>query len=361
MAMKFHWRLLHGGETGGDTRAGAWVRRASGLPDLPAQIDFCKQAERAGMTGLLTDVGAAKPDSVLLSTALGLATERIELIIAFRSNFCSPTFFIQQLNTASQMIEGRLSLNIVAGHSPAEQRYYGDFLPHDERYSRTEEFLAVCRALWDANGEPVSFRGAFYEIEGARLNTPYRSPHRSFPEIFIAGGSEQARDLAIRQGTLWMRLADTPEKIAEEAKPVLDTGTEVGLRLAVVARPTRREALAAANALITGLDESLGDAQRVEKNFTKRSDSVSIKKTYAMAREEWLTPTLWTGAVRTHGAPAIAVVGDAQEVAAAFLDYGRAGVTQFILSGWPKTEEMVFFGEHVLPLIRREEGGAGPG
>ena len=40
---------------------------------------------------------------------------------------------------------GRVSLNIVAGHSPDEQRYYGDFLTHDERYERTDEFLTICR------------------------------------------------------------------------------------------------------------------------------------------------------------------------------------------------------------------------
>ena len=59
----------------------------------------------------------------------------------------SPVTFVQQLNTLSNLIGGRFALNIVAGHSPEEQRSYGDFLDHDRRYDRTDEFLAVCRAF----------------------------------------------------------------------------------------------------------------------------------------------------------------------------------------------------------------------
>ena len=73
------------------------------------------------------------------------------------------------------------------------------------------------------------------------------------------------------------------------------------------------------------------------------------------AEEEWLAPTLWTGAVRTHGAAGIALVGSPEEIAAAILEYKRAGVSQFIFSGWPKVESMEFFGSEILPIIRRME------
>jgi hypothetical protein len=37
------------------------------------------------------------------------------------------------------------------------------------------------------------------------------------------------------------------------------------------------------------------------------------------------------------------------------LEYGRLGISQFILSGWPKLEEMIYFGQAVLPIIRAQE------
>ena len=49
------------------------------------------------------------------------------------------------------------------------------------------------------------------------------------------------------------------------------------------------------------------------------------------------------------------IVGSPAELAQAFLEYKRIGVTQFIISGWPKLDEMKIFGREVLPLVRQAE------
>jgi alkanesulfonate monooxygenase len=354
MNLKFHWRLLQGGEMRSlTTRATGASQRATGLPDLEHQIEFCRQAETSGITGLLTDVGASKPDPILLAAALGLATQRIEFIVAYRSGLTLPTTFVQQLNTLSALVNGRVSLNIVAGHSPVEQRSYGDYLAHHERYARTEEFLAICHAFWKNDG-PVNYHGKYYSIDQGKLNTPFLSPTRSFPELLIGGGSEEARDLAISQGTVWMRLADTPENLQSSVAPVLAAGKEVGLRMSIITRPTREDAVQAAHALLSGLDPAMRDREN-EARFINKSDSVSISATYALAEKEWLNSWLWMGAVRTHGAPAVSLVGSFEEVAQALIEYARIGVTQFILSGWPKLDEMILFGSEILPRVRRIE------
>jgi alkanesulfonate monooxygenase len=153
-----------------------------------------------------------------------------------------------------------------------------------------------------------------------------------------------------------MRLADTPENLRSSVAPVLAAGKEVGLRMSVIARPTREEAVRAAYELLARLDPSMRDREN-EARFMIRSDSVSINATYALAEKEWLNPWLWTGAVRTHGAPAVALVGSFEEVACALIDYAEVGVTQFILSGWPKLDEMILFGNEILPRVRKIEAG----
>ena len=153
-----------------------------------------------------------------------------------------------------------------------------------------------------------------------------------------------------------MRLADTPENLRSSVAPILAAGKEVGLRMSIIARPTREEAVCAAYELIAGLDPSMRDREQ-EARFMINSDSVSISATYALAEKEWLNPWLWTGAVRTHGAPAAALVGSFGEVASALIDYAEVGVTQFILSGWPKLDEMILFGKEILPRIRKVEAG----
>jgi alkanesulfonate monooxygenase len=344
--------MLQGGETAGAPRGTQNRLADTGLPDLDAQADFCRRAVAAGIDSLLVDFGFAKPDPILLSAALGLRVEDITFIVAYRSGLMSPVTFVQQLNTLSALIGGRFSLNIVAGHSPDEQHAYGDFLDHDRRYERTDEFLAVCHAFWRGERD-VTFSGQHYRIEKGNLNTPFVSARRH-PEIYIAGNSEPARRLALARGTCWMRLGDTAENVAREAAGVLDRGIEVGLRMSMIARPTRGEAVAAARELIARLGP--GASERTgEGGFIRRSDSVSMNDLYCRAEQEWLAPTLWAGAVRTHGAAAIALVGSPEEIAAAILEYKRAGVSQFIFSGWPKVESMEFFGREILPLVRRME------
>ena len=166
--LKFAWRLLQGGEMTGDTRAAAASRVATGQPDLPAQISFCRLAEDLGITGVLVDISAAKPDPIVLCAALGVATRSIEFIVACRSGLQSPAAFVQQINTLSALTGGRVVLNVVAGVSAVEQRCYGDFLQHDERYARMAEFLAVCDAFWQGGGT-VNYSGRYYAVENGLL------------------------------------------------------------------------------------------------------------------------------------------------------------------------------------------------
>lgn len=351
--LRFHWRLPQGGERAGASRAFQASLAETGLPDLGPQAEFCRIAEENGIDSLLIDFGWSKPDPILLAAALGMRTERIKFIVAHRSGLTCPTSFVQQVNTLSTLIGGRFSLNIVAGHSPSEQRGYGDLLAHDDRYERTEEFLAVCHAYWRNEGE-VNFTGKHYNIENGKLNTPFVSSDRTFPELYIAGNSSAAQRLSITQGTCWMQLPDTPERLASRAFHVLQQGKEVGVRCGIIARHTHAEAVDAAHELASQAGSKFNDRGQ-ETDFIQRSDSVCFNSLFELAETEWLTPYLWTGAVRSHGAPAVALVGSAGEIASAVIEYKNAGVSQFIISGWPKLEEMLFFAREVLPLIREKE------
>jgi alkanesulfonate monooxygenase len=202
----------------------------------------------------------------------------------------------------------------------------------------------------------VNFNGSYYRIEEGKLNTPFISPRRSFPELFIAGGSDEARHLAISQGTLWMRLIDTPENLKTRIAPVLAANKEVGLRFAIIARATREESLRAAKRLVDGLDASCRDAEKGKAFYAEERLGFHPRNIRAR-RERVVNPWLWTGAVRTHGAPAAALVGSYDEVAQALINYASIGVTQFILSGWPMLDEMVLFGREVLPRIEGLETG----
>jgi len=357
MSLRFHWMMPKGGEvsmkTARETSRVLTTKRSSpaALPDMEGWARFARAAEESGIESALLSFSRYEPDTLLIACAVGRAVEKLKFIVAYRSGLMQPTTFVQQVNTLSHLVGGRVALNIVAGSSTAEQRGYGDYLEHDERYERAEQFLAVCRAFWRNDGA-VDFEGKHYRVEGGKLHTPFAAPARTAPEVYVSGHSEQAQRLALTRGSCYLRLIDTPEKLAPLVSRFRGQGVEVCLRLCVVCRPTREEALAAAHALLP--DEEI---ERQERAILSGSDSQTLKQALAAADEVgWMSRSLWAGLVPFYGSSAITLVGSPSELAAAFMEYRRIGVTQFIIAGWPKLEEMLIFGREVMPLVRRAEG-----
>ncbi len=324
------------------------------LPDMDGWVKFARCAEQAGIESVLLSFSRHEPDTVLIACAVGLATTKLKFIIAYRSGLMQPTTFVQQINTLSGVIGGRVALNIVAGSSTVEQRGYGDFLEHDDRYARAEEFLAICNSFWRNNGD-VNFDGKYFRLEQGKLFTPFLAPDRTAPEIYVSGHSEQAQHLALNRGSCWLRLIDTPEKLAPLVSGFRERGVEVCLRLCAICRPTREEAIEAAEALLPS--EEIG---REERSILTESDSQTLKQALALADNVgWLNRNLTAGLVPYYGSSAMTLLGSPEELAKIFLEYKRIGVTQFIIAGWPKLDEMLIFGREVLPLVRDLEGQAG--
>jgi alkanesulfonate monooxygenase len=353
--LRFHWSMSSAGEAG----RGALPRSAqSGRPNLEALVGFCRHAEEHSVESVLTAFGFHRADPIVLATAVGMLTERIKFLVAVRSGISSPTAFVQQVNSVAAVTGGRICLNVVAGHTPEEQRGYGDFLAHDERYARTDEFLTICRALWETR-DPVSIRGDYYRVENARLNLPFLADDRTAPEIFVGGNSPQAAELAVKHASCLLRLPGAPEAMRPAVESVTSRGTAVGLLVSLVIRDTKAEAVAAAEAMLT----RLGDRPRqTHRAFRERSDSVAFTSMIGLAEaaeDPWLSPHLWTGAVPFLGAPAVALVGSPEDIASALLEYREIGVTQFLFTGWPDLDEMTRFSRDVVPLVRAEESASG--
>jgi alkanesulfonate monooxygenase len=355
--LRFHWSMSSAAEPA----RGALPRAAqSGAVNFEALTTFCRLAERCTIESVLTAFGFHRPDPIVLATALGMVTDRIKFLVAVRSGVQSPTAFVQQVNSVAAVTGGRICLNVVAGHTPEEQRGYGDFLAHDERYARTDEFLTICRALWSGAG-PVTFEGRYYRVENARLNTAFGPSRPRGPEIYLGGNSVQAAELAARHASCLLRLPDSPERMKPDVEALAARGTEVGLLVSLVIRPTRTQAVAAAEAVVDRLG---AQPRQSHQAFRQKSDSVAFTSMLGRAEaieSPWLTPYLWTGAVPYLGAPAVAIVGSPAEVADALLEYREAGVTEFLFMGWPDAEEMERFAYDVVPLVRAREGQAAAG
>ena len=358
MHLRFHWMLPKGGEVAIGSAQGAAryrIESRSGStlaqrPDLEGWARFASHAEEAGIDSVLISFSRHEPEPLLVACALGRETKALKFIAAFRAGLTQPAAFVQQVNTLSHLIGGRISLNIVAGSSREEQCSYGDFLAHDERYERAEEFLAICRALWRNEGD-VNFDGKYYRISGGKLDTRFVDPARAAPEVYVSGHSDHAAHLARRQGSCWLRVIDLPAKLETLVADARAHGVEICLRLCLICRPTRGEAVDFLESLLPedGMEMSGGIP------FGQSDSQMYRDASRASHDTAWLSRNLWTGFAPRYGPVWTTLVGSPDEIAEAFLEYKRIGVSQFIISGWPEIDEVVRFGREVLPRVRDAE------
>jgi alkanesulfonate monooxygenase len=330
------------------------------MAGLSAQQAFCLRAEELGIDSVLLPTGFQRSDPTILAGVFGAATKQLTLMVAARTGIISPTYFVQQVNTVAAVSGGRISVNVVLGHSSSELRYYGDFLGHDDRYRRAHEFWTICDALW-RHEFPVDFDGEFLKVEGARINNEFVSPVRTRPEVYFSGSSKLASDMAIEHGDCLLSVAAPPDELATRIKPVLERGIGAGIICTQVSRPTRAEAVEAAHRLAEAAGEQGKETQRAWRR--ESAESEGFARAYALSdrEERWPAPYLWYGLVPYMGPPSVALVGGVEEIVEAIFEYAEIGVTQFIFQGRPDLETMTFFGEEILPEIRRHERDVGAG
>jgi alkanesulfonate monooxygenase len=327
-------------------------------PTLSYLTAVAQAAEQSGFSAVLTPTGSGCEDAWVVCSALAAVTERLEFLVAFRPGFVLPTLAAQQAATFQRLSGDRLRLNIVTGGDPVEQRAYGDFLDHDERYARTGEFLEVLRRCW--TGETFDFEGRHVRVEGAGLTNPPTTP----PPVYLGGASPAAEEVTARWVDRYLMWGEPPAMAAPRIDRVREKAAaqgralRFGIRLHVISRDTPEEAWAEADRMLAGMPAS---AIAAAQERYARMDSVGQARMTSLhrgtvgdgARSLEVAPNLWAGIGLVREGAATALVGSHEQVAERITEYAALGLDEFILSGYPHLEEAWRVGEEVLPLLDR--------
>jgi alkanesulfonate monooxygenase len=322
-------------------------------PDLASSWEHCRDialtADRNGFDNILLPSGYALGiDSTAFAAGIAPHVDQISLLLAVRMGEMWLPQLARQLATIDQMLEGRLTINIISSDIP------GEALESAPRYQRTLEWMQVLRQL--LNGESIDFHGDFVNLE---LDPPrIRTVSGTCPPFYFGGFSPAAKETAAAAADVFLTWPDTVASVGDTIRNMAeraerhDRELKYGLRSHVIVRETEAEARAAADRLVSQLDPDTGEAIR-QKSLDTASVGVSRQSELRDGADDdgYAEANLWTGVGKARSGAGAAIVGDPDQVAAKLAAYQDVGVEAFILSGYPHIAECDLFAEHVLPQL----------
>jgi len=282
-------------------------------------------------------IDAPALDAWSTAAALAAVTERLELMVAVRPTFHQPAILAKQAANIERIAPGRLALNVVSSWWKDEARRYGvRFDEHDDRYARTEEWLAVVHGAWT---EPrFSHAGRYYTVE----ETILEPKPTQLPVIYAGGESDAAKSLIARRCDAYVMHGDPPERIAPKVADMRARRSALGLAPMIfgmaayaVVRPTEAEA-AREVSRITNV------APGSPAYETYRDWVANTKLEQALSLEDY--------SVSNRGLRA-GLVGTPERVAERVRTFAEAGVDLLLLQCSPQLEEMERFAAEVMPLV----------
>ncbi|KQQ82960.1 alkanesulfonate monooxygenase [Xanthomonas sp. Leaf131] len=349
--------------THGDSR---YLGTSEGARQVSAEYvtQVAVAADTLGYDGVLIPTGRSCEDPWVIASSLINATRRLKFLVALRPGLMAPALAARMAASFDRLSGGRLLVNLVTGGDRGELEGDGVFLDHAERYEASAEFIRIWREIIAHShaGDSYDFDGKHLQVKAAKLLYP--TVQQPYPPVWFGGSSDAAHELAAEQVDTYLTWGEPPQAVAEKIAAVRSKAAALGrtltfgIRLHVIVRETDEQAWAAAESLISHLDDDT--VERAQSAFA-RMDSVGQRRMAALhssgqrrtRADLEVSPNLWAGVGLVRGGAGTALVGDPQTVARRIEEYAALGIDTFIFSGYPHLEEAYRFAELVFPLLPR--------
>ncbi len=324
--------------------------------DIDYNRKLAQIAEKAGFEYALSQIrftagyGAEfQHESVSFSHALLAATTKLKVIAAILPGPWNPVLAAKQLATIDILTQGRIAVNIVSGWFRGEFTAIGEhWLDHDERYRRSREFIEALKGIWTQDN--FTYRGDFYRFSNYSLKPkPLQQPH---PEIFQGGSSRAARDNAAAVSDWYFTNGNTVEGIQAQVDDIRAKAAankhhvKIGVNAFVIARDTEEEAKAVLKEII---DKANPEAVNAFGHEVKNAGAASPEREGNWAKSSFEDLVQYNDGFKTN------LIGTPQQIAERIVALKAVGV-DLVLAGFLHfQEEVAYFGEKVLPLVRELE------
>jgi len=168
-------------------------------------------------------------EPVTMLSAVSMFTKHVGLLATATTTYEEPYLMARKFASLDHLSKGRACWNIVTTSYPGDSLNFG--LPEHanrvDRYARAEEFVEVCKGLWDSWAEDAFLQdkatgqyldptkvhtlnhvGKYFSVKGP-LNVA-RCP-QGYPVMFMAGQSELGREFAAKTADGVFSVTDTKE------------------------------------------------------------------------------------------------------------------------------------------------------
>ncbi|HEY0201124.1 MAG TPA: LLM class flavin-dependent oxidoreductase [Burkholderiaceae bacterium] len=320
---------------------------------------FAQAHEQAGFDRILVPHHSTTADATLTVAYAASVTQRIHFMLAHRPGFVAPTLAARQLASLDQFSGGRLAVHYISGGSDEEQHRDGDWLDHDQRYARTDEYLSILRRVWTSD-KPFDHQGAHYRIQGGFSEVKPAQTHNGQPHVpvYFGGASEVAIQVAGRHADVYALWGESLEQTrqligrvrAEAARHGRSVNFSVSFRPVLAATEEaawqRAERILAETRRLR-LVAGLGQGGPLQSEGARRLLAAADQGPRVDKR-------LWTEIAKETGgrSNSTALVGTPEQVAEALLDYYDLGVTTFLLRGFDPLEDAADYGRELIPRVR---------
>ncbi|NRF88094.1 LLM class flavin-dependent oxidoreductase [Burkholderia gladioli] len=316
---------------------------------------FAQAHEQAGFDRILVPHHSTGPSATLTISYAAAVTERVNFMLAHRPGFTEPTLAARQIATLDQFSGGRLGVHFISGGSDSEQQRDGDFLDHDQRYARTDEYLGILRRIWTED-RPFDHEGTYYRFrQGFSEVKPAQRPH---VPIYFGGTSAAALEVAAKHADIYALWGESLDQVRELTGRVRAAAAAQGrqIRFSVSFRPILA---ATEDAAWDRAQRILAETRRLREaaglGVGSPQQSEGARRLLAAAeRGSRVDKRLWTEIAQLSGgrSNSTALVGTPEQVADALADYYDIGVTTFLIRGFDPLEDAIDYGRELIPRVR---------
>jgi alkanesulfonate monooxygenase len=314
---------------------------------------FTRAHEESDFDAVLIGHRSTSADGFLIAQHAAHHSERIKFLLAHRAGFTAPTQAARRVATLDNLTGGRLWLHIITGGNDADQRRDGDYLSHDERYRRTDEYLQVMRLVWTET-EPFDFEGEFYRVAGASSDvSSVQKPH---VPLWFGGISEAAIPVGAKHCDTYALFGEPLAEVSTlmqrlDAEAATHNRTlRYNVSFRPIIAPTEDEAWRKARTILQGVQSAPPLSNLNLEAETARRLTRLIENGEVHDERLWVPLAAATGG----GGNTTALVGTPEQVAEAIARYYDLGVSGVLIRGFDPFEDTVEYGRELIPWIRQK-------